>query len=76
MIYTVVIHNNEPDCAPWVSSFSTRELADRFMQEAKKLLEKYGASDVRVESDCTELDSDEYLEWIDDTYQDYDPEEW
>lgn len=65
-IYTVSI--TDGDREPWISSFSSRERAEAFKCKAKERLKQYGATWVSVESDKGSLDSEEYLEWIDDTY--------
>lgn len=72
-IFTVAIKNLECDEADiWISSFSTREAAEAFKQEAKRKLAVYNVTTAQVCLDSGYLDDDMYLSWLDDRYGDDD----
>ncbi len=67
-IYTVTISTNEPESLPWVTPFSNRTRAYAFKKKAEAKLRSYNVEDVTVSVDSAELDSDSYLDWIDEEY--------
>ena len=68
-IYTVAIKDLESEEMDiWTSAFSTRELAETFVQEAKRKLAVLGITTVQVCLDSGYLDDDVYLSWLDDRY--------
>lgn len=53
----------------WTASFSTEEKADAFKAKVEEKLKGYGVLEmVDVIKDCSEIDSEMYLSWIDDRY--------
>ena len=71
VVYTVCIRNvMEDDFTPWVSSFLTRDAAERFQFKAEEMLKGYGAeNDWTVTIDSGELDAECYLDWLRDWYE-------
>lgn len=70
--WTVAICNpDNHDADPWVSTFSSRSNADNFMYVACERLSRYkAAANVMVSIDESEVDSRDYLDWIDEIYGD------
>lgn len=64
--YTVVINRNEPECDPWVTPFSSRNGAEKFAQEVHEKIEALDIQGVSVSMDSMELDSKEYIDWLDE----------
>ena len=65
-IATITICRCDPDCLPWVSSFSSREKALEFKRKVEEKLDSYGVSDgFLVTIDSGPLDDEDYLNWID-----------
>ena len=69
-IWTVSIKDREDaEMDIWTASFSTEKQADEFKEKAENKLKKYGVFEtVDVIKDCSYLDSEMYLEWLDDRY--------
>lgn len=69
-IWTVSIKDREDEEMDiWTASFSTEEKADAFKAAAEEKLKGYGVFEtVDVIKDCSEVDDDMYLGWIDDRY--------
>lgn len=69
-IWTVSIKDREDaEMSIWTTSFSTEEKADAFKAAVEEKLKGYGVLEtVDVIKDCSELDDDMYLSWIDDRY--------
>lgn len=69
-IWTVAIINwKDYDCSPWISSFTSKEAAHKFADEATKKLTRYGVyEDMSIIIDSTSVDDMLYLKWIDDEY--------
>lgn len=70
IIYTVAITNIiQPDCMPWISSFSSREKANAFIAEAEERISSVGAEHLlTVTLDSGRLNSTNYLDEIVETY--------
>lgn len=73
LIYTVTIRELYPidDMGTWTSSFSSREKAEAFIEKAREKFEEHnddGNYSFTVDSGV--LDSEAYLDWIDDYYKD------
>lgn len=69
-IYTVTIINTvDCDAANWTASFSSQDKASAYHDRVKDWIERHGLSDtLKIEEDCTELDSEEYIDWLEETY--------
>lgn len=70
-IYTVaIIHlGNQPTADTWISSFTTEAQADRFKIKAERWILEHGCDDfLRVHTDSMKLNSEEYLDWLEETY--------
>ena len=66
IITTIAVCRCDPDCLPWVSSFSTREKALEFKHRVEDKVDSYGVSDIfLVTIDSGPLDDEEYLNWLD-----------
>lgn len=69
-IWTVSIKDREDaEMDIWTASFSTEVKADAFKAAVEEKLKGYSVLEtVDVTKDCSELDDDMYLSWIDDRY--------
>ena len=69
-IWTVSIKDREDaEMDIWTASFSTEKKAEDFKAKAEEKLKGYGVyGTVDVCIDCSYLDSEVYLEWLDDRY--------
>lgn len=69
-VWTVSIKDREDaEMDIWTASFSSEEKADSFKAAAEEKLKAYGVfGTVDVTKDCSTVDDDMYLEWIDDRY--------
>lgn len=68
-IYTVAIVWTDTDCLEdcFISVFSTREAAESYAEKAREhLLAKYTEDDFRICFDSANLDSEDYLDYIDE----------
>ena len=77
-VYTVCVRNTmEDEFEPWVSSFSTREKAEKFAEQIKAMLKRYGEEDFwRVSFDSGEVDTEGYLDWLRDYYENQEEEDY
>lgn len=66
-IYTVAIIWGDTMADPFISSFTTREAAESYAQKAAEhlLAKGYDNYDCRICFDSGNLDSEEYLDYID-----------
>ena len=71
-LWTVSIKDREdPDMDIWTASFSTEEKVDAFKASAEEKLKAYGVfGTVDVTKDCSTINDDMYLDWIDERYGD------
>lgn len=71
-LWTVSIkERDDPDMDIWTACFSTEKKADAFKAAAEAKLKGYGVIErVDVTKDCSTLDDDMYLDWIDERYGD------
>ncbi len=68
-IYVVSINFLECDCDVWMAPFSSREKANEFRDKVKKKLAAVHCDDiVQVCVDSGTLDSEGYLNWLDERY--------
>ena len=69
-VYTVAIINTEnPEAAAWISSFTTEAQADRFKAKAQKWIQDHDCIHfLKVDKDSMKLNSEEYLDWLEETY--------
>lgn len=69
-IHTVTIVNIADPCAAvWSTPFSDRKRATAFMEKVWERIKKYDLVDyLKVTIDNMELDSEEYLTWLDEEY--------
>lgn len=76
-VFTVTImEKGDMEMTPWVSSFSSREKAEAFVEKAKEKLRGLGIEDeVGVTIDSGELDDEQYLDWIDARWEPENEEE-
>ena len=76
-IYTVtIIEREDYEMEPWVTSFSSREKAEAFMDKVIEKLRQYGAEYcVSVTFDSGELDDEIYLDWVDARWEPEEEEE-
>lgn len=72
IIYTVTIRGLYPndDMDPWTSAFSSREKAEAFIEKVCEKFEEHGDDgNYTISVDSGVLDSEAYLDWIDDFYE-------
>ncbi len=69
-VWTISIKDREDDEMDiWTASFSTEDKADSFKARVEEKLKGYGRLEtVDVIKDCSVIDSEMYLSWIDDRY--------
>ena len=68
-----ILERGDFDMEPWVTSFSSREKAEAFVEKAKEKLRQYGVEDeVSVTYDSGEVDDEMYLDWIDARWEEDD----
>lgn len=69
-IYTVSIINTDDPCASsWTTPFSSRAKAEAFMKKAEERIKQLDLEwFLKVELDSMELDSEDYLTWLDEEY--------
>lgn len=68
-IYTVAIINKEsPEAPAWISSFTTEEQAEAFKAKALRWIQDRGLDFLKVDSDSQKVNSEEYLDWLEETY--------
>lgn len=69
-IHTVTIVNTADPCAAvWSTPFSDRKRATAFMEKVWERIKKYNlVAYLKVTIDNMELDSEEYLTWLDEEY--------
>lgn len=69
-IYTVSIINTADPCAAvWTTPFSDRKRAIAFMEKVWERIKEYDlVAYLKVTIDSMELDSEEYLTWLDEEY--------
>ncbi len=69
-IHTVTIINTvDFDAAIWTTSFSSPHKANSYLDAVVNWIKRHGMDDVlKVETDCMELDSEEYLDWLEEEY--------
>lgn len=67
-IYTVAIIWGDTMADPFISAFSTREAAEAYAEKAAEHIRAkgYDKYDFRIEFDSGNLDSEEYLDYIDE----------
>ena len=65
-ITTICISRCDPECTPWVSSFSSRERAVEFQRKVEEKLDSYGVSGAfLITMDSGDLNDEQYLDWLD-----------
>ncbi|MDL2206548.1 hypothetical protein LJC33_06550 [Eubacteriales bacterium OttesenSCG-928-N13] len=75
-IWTVTIDHGYMNAQPWTSSFSTEAAAMKFKAKAEKKIKAHNIDDfVSAVIDSGYLDSEEYLEWLDETYGNHQEDE-
>lgn len=68
-IYTVAIINVEsPEAHVWISSFTTEEQAEAFKAKALQWIQDRGLDFLKVDTDSQKVNSEEYLDWLEETY--------
>ena len=69
-VYTVAIVNIwRPEAEAWISNFTTEARAERFRAKVLEWIQAHGCSDfLRVDADSMTLDSEEYLDLLEETY--------
>lgn len=71
-----IIERDDHEMEPWVTSFSSREKAEAFMDKVTAKLREYGAeNDVSVTYDSGDLDDEMYLDWVDARWEPEEEEE-